>query len=111
MMHDRRAGAQRHVLSAGVDEVEVFAPRRGQRAVPDHPVLRMKNDLFVATIEIRTQCRDADAEIDAPAVGELHRPPVAHLLAGQPFCPFAHLLILAAVTGLEDTKDWPERED
>ena len=38
---------------------------------------------LVAEIEVRAQGRDADAEIDDPAVLELHRQPVAHLLAGQ----------------------------
>src|SRR5207248_6469668 len=47
-------------------------------------------DLLVAKIEIRAQGRDADPEIDDPAVAELHRQPVAHLLTCQPFRPLAH---------------------
>src|SRR5262249_20420587 len=47
---------------------------------------------LVAEIEIRTQGRNADAEVDDPAVAELHRQPIAHLLASQSLCPFAHRL-------------------
>src|SRR5206468_310135 len=71
-------------------EVEVLLAGGRQRAVADHPVLRMKDDLFVAEIAIRAQGWDADPEIDDPAVAELHRQPVAHLLAAQSFCPLAH---------------------
>src|ERR1700738_1807735 len=50
----------------------------------------MEDDFLVAEIEIRAQGRDADAEIDDPAVTEFHRQPVAHLLAGKPLCSLAH---------------------
>jgi hypothetical protein len=46
----------------------------------------MKDDLPVAEIAVRGEGRDADPEIDDPAVLELHRQPVAHLLAGETFC-------------------------
>src|SRR6267378_8202002 len=89
-MDDRSAGPQRHVLTAGVDEVQILVARCRERAVADHPVLGMEDDLLVAEIEIRAQGRDADTEIDDPAITEFHRQPVAHLLAGKPLCSLAH---------------------
>ena len=84
VMHDRRAGIQSDMLAAGIDQVQILLAGAGQRPVADHPVLGVKDDLLVAEIEIRAQRRDTDAEIDDPAVRELHRQPVAHLLPGQP---------------------------
>src|SRR5579875_3664504 len=72
-MDDRRLGAQRHMLAAGVDQVQILLTRRGERTITDDPVLGME-----------------DAELDDPAILEFHRQPVAHLLAGQPFCALAH---------------------
>src|SRR5215471_8157877 len=89
-MDNRRTRPQRDVLAACVHEVEVLLPRGGERAVADHPVLGMEYDLLVAEIKIRAQGRDADAEIDDPPVAKLHRQPAAHLLAAEPFRPFAH---------------------
>ena len=82
VMDDRGTRPQGDVLAPGVDQVQILLPRWGERAVADHPVLGMEDDLLVAEIEIRAQGRDADAEIDDPAVVEFHRQPVAHLLAG-----------------------------
>src|SRR5271169_1797487 len=89
-MDDRGTRPQGHMLAAGIDQVQILRPGRRQRAVADHPVFGMKDDLLVAKVEIRAQGRNADAEIDDPAVAELHRQPVAHLLAGEPLCAFAH---------------------
>src|SRR5207253_10162688 len=90
VMHDCRARVQRHVLAAGIDEVQILLARPGQRAIADDPVLGMEDDRLVTEIEIRAQGRDADPEIDDPAVLKLHRQPVAHLLAGQAFRAVAH---------------------
>src|SRR5215467_11186073 len=98
-MHDRRTGPQRHMLAAGIDEVQILTAGGGERAVADDPVLGVKNDLLVAEIEVRAQGRDADAEIDDPAVAELHRQPVAHLLSAQPLRPFAHVTALSGNCG------------
>src|ERR1700730_7763730 len=73
--------------------------RRGELARAYHPVLGMKDDLLVAEIEIRAQGRDADPEIDDPAVAEFHRQPVAHLLPGQAFRPLAHRPMLPGRCG------------
>src|ERR1700720_2577527 len=109
-MDDRSAGPQRHVLTAGVDEMQILFSRSRERAVADHPVLGMEDDLLVAEIEIRAQGRDADTEIDDPAVAEFHRQPVAHLLAGKPLRSVTHLspqkLINATVA--KDTR-WTRR--
>ena len=94
VMHDRRAGVQRDVLPAGIDQMQIFPAGAGQRAVADDAVLGVEDDLLVAEIIIRAQGRDADAEIDDPAVLELHRQPVAHLLPGQPFRAVAHRALL-----------------
>src|SRR5205085_6836227 len=77
----------------------ILLARAGQRAVADHPVLGVEDDLLVAEIAVRAQGRDADPEIDDPAVAELHRQPVAHLLAGQPFRPLAHRTTLPGRCG------------
>src|SRR5271170_8345242 len=87
------------MLAAGIDQMQVLLPGRRHRAVADHPVLGMKDDLLVAEIEIRAQGRDADAEIDNPAITELHRQPVAHLLAAQSFRPLAHRATLPGRCG------------
>ena len=41
-MHDRRAGVQRDMLPAGIDEMQVLLAGAGQRAVADDPVLGVK---------------------------------------------------------------------
>ena len=83
------------MLAAGIDQVQILLAGAGQRPIADHPVLGMEDDLLVAEIEVRAQRRDADAEIDDPAVLELHRQPVAHLLSGQPL-GVAHRPLLSA---------------
>src|SRR6266700_8117743 len=90
MMHNRGSRPQCDMLAPGVDEVQILVARCREWAVADHPVLGMEDDLLVAEIEVRAQGRDADPEIDDPAVAEFHRQPVAHLLAGQPRCSLAH---------------------
>src|SRR5579862_3544883 len=84
VMHDRGARPERHMLPAGVDEVQILLAGAGQGAVADDPVFGMEDDLPVAEIIIRAQRRDADPEIDDPAVLEFHRQPIAHLLPAQP---------------------------
>src|SRR5205823_1919712 len=96
VVHDRRLWVQGHVLAAGIDEVQILAACPGQRAIADDAVLRMEDDLLVAEIEIRAQGRDADAEIDDPAILKLHRHPVAHLLAIEAFRAVAHRAFLSA---------------
>src|SRR5205814_2334774 len=99
VVHDCRARLQCDVLAAGINEVQILLARRGERAVADYPVLGMKDDLFIAEIGIRAQGRDADPEIDDPAVAEFHCQPVAHLLAGQPLRPLAHRPMLPGGCG------------
>src|SRR5262245_35202127 len=79
--------------------MQVFPPGCCQRAVADHAVLGVEDDLLVAEIEIRAQGRDANPEVDDPAVAELHRQPIAHLLPAQPLCPFAHRPMLPGRCG------------
>src|SRR5437868_3506799 len=83
------------MLAAGIDQVQILLACAGERPVADDAVLGMEDDLLVAEIEIRAQRRDTDAEIDDPAVRELHRQPVAHLLPGQPL-GVAHRPLLSA---------------
>src|SRR3712207_3915930 len=89
-MHDRRAGVQRDMLPAGIDQMQIFPAGAGQRPIADHAVLGVEDNLLVAEIEIRAQGRDADAEIDDPAILEFHRQAVAHLLPAQPRRLVAH---------------------
>src|SRR5262249_43323191 len=82
-----------------VDEVQIFLPGCRKGAIADHPVFGMEDDLLVAKIEIRAEGRNADAEIDDPAVAEFHREPVAHLLAAQSLRPLAHRPMLPGRCG------------
>ena len=58
-------------------------PGSDERPVADHAVLGVIDDLGVADVGVGAQRRHADAEIDDPAVLELQRQPVGHLLARQ----------------------------
>src|SRR3954454_22838869 len=75
--------------------MQILPAGAGQRPVADNAVLGVEDDLLVAEIVIRAQGRNADPEIDDPAVLELHRQPVAHLLPGQPL-GVAHRALLSA---------------
>ena len=90
MMHHRRARLQRDVLAAGVDQVQIFLACRCDRAVADHAVLRVIRDVAIADIGVRAHRRNADTEIDDPAILELERDAIGHLLAVQSLGSSAH---------------------
>ncbi len=84
------AGAQRHMLAAGVDEprVQGFGFRRRPHA--DDAVLGVKDHLALGRHVIRDQRRDADAEIDRPSLGDVAGNARGELVAFERF-PSTHL--------------------
>ena len=81
MMHIRSAGAQRDMRRAGVDQERIDRIRRRRGADADHAVLGMEDHLAVGGDEIGDQRRDADAEVDQPAFGNVARAPGGHAIA------------------------------
>jgi len=69
VVHIARTGDQGHMLPARIDQprVEVFRARRRPHA--DDAVLGMQHHLALRRHVIADQRRDADAEIDVPALG------------------------------------------
>ena len=89
-MHHRRPRLQRDVLAAGIDQVEIFLTRRCDRTVADHAILRMVDDVAIADVGVGTHRRNADTEVDDPAILEFECDAVCHLLAVQTFGRSAH---------------------
>ena len=81
VMHIGSAGAQRDMRGAGVDQerIDGIGCRRGADA--DHAVLGMEDHLAVRGHEVGDQRRNADAEIDQPAFGNVARAPRGHAVA------------------------------
>ena len=77
VVEERAAGQERHRLLAGVDEVEVLVAFLRRRAHADDAVLAVQDDLAPGRQVIRDQRRQADAEVDDRAVGDVARDPRA----------------------------------
>src|SRR5207245_5118824 len=77
------AGLQRDMLTAGIDQPRVDLFRRRRRTHADNPVLGMEDDLALGGHEIADQRRDADAEIDRPALGDVMRHPRRQFVAAE----------------------------
>mgnify|MGYP000941351450 CR=1 FL=1 len=83
VVEERAAGQFGDGLLAGVDQVVVFLAlgRRGAHA--QHAVLGVQDDFAVGRQVVGHQRRQADAEVDVPAVLELARGARGHLVAGE----------------------------
>src|SRR5690242_19887479 len=79
------AREQRHRLLAGVDQVLVLAPGCWLRADAEHAVLAVQNDLAALRQVVGDQRRQADAEIDIGAFGNIARHARRHLVAIELF--------------------------
>jgi hypothetical protein len=76
------AGQQRHRLLAGVDQVFVFLAGRRRRAHAEQAVLAVQEDFAVGRQVVRHLGRQADAEVDVGAFGDVLRHALGHLVAG-----------------------------
>ena len=76
------AAAQGHGLLAGVDQVGVLLALERVGADAEDAVLALQHQLDVVVDVVGHQRRQADAEVDVGAVGQLRGRPRGHLLAG-----------------------------
>ena len=90
MVEERAAGQQRHRLLAGVDQVGVFLARRRRRAHAEEAVLAVQEDLAVLRQMVGDQRRQADAEVDVRAFGDVARDARGHLVAAERFIAGPH---------------------
>src|SRR5205085_9737858 len=77
------AGDQRGLVLAGVEHIGVFLARLRLRAHAQNPVLAVEDHLAAFWHIARRQRRNADAEIDVGALGQVLRGAPGHLFAGQ----------------------------
>ena len=82
-VEERGALAQRHRLLAGVDEVGVLVAVDRVGADAEEAVLALEHDLDAVGHVVGDERRQADAEVDVEAVGQLRGGARGHLLAGQ----------------------------
>ncbi len=71
VMHIAAAGAQRHMRRAGIDQERIDLVRRRRGPDADHAVLGMEDHLAIDRHEVGDVRRNADAEIDQPAFGNI----------------------------------------
>src|SRR5690606_30125508 len=83
MVKEARAGLQRDRLLAGVDEVPILFALGRCLAEAEHAVLSMKHRLAPGGLELRHHLREADAEVDIGAVGDVLRRAPGDLGVGQ----------------------------
>ncbi len=83
VVHIAAAGDQGHRLLAGIDEVEVDLVGARRRADAEHAVLALQHDLSPFGQDVGDHGRQADAEIDVDAVGEVLGGAPGDLAAGK----------------------------
>jgi hypothetical protein len=81
VVKERSALEQRHRLLAGVDQVLVLHALGRPRPDPQHPVLAVQDDLAVLGQMVGHQRRQADAEVDVSALGDVARDARGDLVA------------------------------
>src|SRR4051812_2115332 len=84
---------QRHRLLAGVDEVLVLLAQGRLRPDAEYPVLAVQNDLAPLRQVVCDERRQADAQIDVRAFGNVARHARRHLVAIELFHQAAFLSI------------------
>src|SRR5690349_1202376 len=90
MVHDGGTRLQRNILPAGIDKIQILLAARCYRPIADNTVLGMIGDVAIADVSVRAHGRNADAEIDDPAVLEFKRDSIRHLLARESLGGSAH---------------------
>jgi hypothetical protein len=80
VMEEGAAGEQRDRLLPGVDEVPVHVLLGRRRPHAEEPVLALEEDLPVLGQEVRNAGRQADAEVDVRALGNVARDARRHLV-------------------------------
>src|SRR5689334_3389118 len=90
MVHDGGTRLQRDILSAGVDKIQILLAARCYRPIADNTVLRMIGDVAITNIGVRAHGRNADAQIDNPAVLKFKCDSIRHLLARESLDGSAH---------------------
>src|SRR3954465_14433203 len=82
-MEEAAAGDKRRLVLAGIDHIGVFLAGLRFRAEPDNAILAVKDNLAARRHVARHHGRNADAQIDIGAFGQILRGSPGHLFTAQ----------------------------